>query len=195
MNAKRTYETVVTPAFRVSFPSLFQPVEYPVGSGKKKYAVTMYFPKTTDMTAFKMAIEKVARGNFGADVDLKTLKLPKFRDGDKPTETGKIIKEAAGCWVLKASSEEKNGPIKVVRADNPKIECLPADIYSGCWARAVIAVGPFNHPVGGRGVTLYLNGVQKIKDDQPFSGRPRVEDVFDAVAETPVAPSSESTPW
>lgn len=178
---KRIFETVITPAFRVSFPALFEPVEYPVGSGQKKYSVTMYIPKTTDLTSFKLAIKKVAVGSFGADIDLSTLKLPLFRDGDKPTQTGKIIAEAKGCWVVKATSKEK---IDVILQD--KSPATPDDMYSGCWARAVIAVGSYIHPVGGRGVTLYLNGVQKIKDDTAFSGRPRVEDVFDAIVSEPI---------
>jgi hypothetical protein len=63
-------------------------------------------------------------------------------------------------------------------------------------------VSPFVHKVGGRGVTIYLAGIQKLADDTTFSSRPRAEDEFDAVATgegsvpAPAAiPAGEKDPW
>ena len=185
--------TYQTPAFRVSYPALFEPKE--TLNGDKKFQLTMLFPKaetaqklkaanhpaaawvpTDDMKAFKQEITRVARGNFGPDVDLLGLKLTRFRDGDKPKDNGKIEENDKGYFVVRTTCNEKP---KCLRQDKTVITD-PSEIYPGCWARAILTIAPFSKP--SHGVTIYLAGVQKLADDTTFSGRPRVEDEFDAVA-------------
>src|SRR5574343_196708 len=175
---KKVFKPFITPNFRVSWPAVFEAKPDP--NGRLKYGVTMLFPKTTDLGGLKQAILAAAKEAFGEGVDMAALKLPKFRDGDKPTDTGKMLDGASGCWVLKASSSER--PDVVDQKRQPMVS--KDDFYAGCWARAQITIGAYSHPVGGRGIGLYLNNVQKVKDDTQFSGRQRAVDVFDEVAAT-----------
>jgi hypothetical protein len=216
MNDKQIRSTYTTAAFRLSYPALFEPVAVMGNEAKKKYSATMLFPKKSlvaTLTAQKhpaatwmpqdncaglyQEVVKIARANFGPDVDLKTLKLTKFRDGDKPKETsGKVDENEKGYIVLRASSDTRPD---VLRGDKTRIADA-AEVYPGCWVRAVLTVAPFVHKVGGRGVTIYLAGIQKLADDTTFSSRPRAEDEFDAVATGEGAgPASaigeEKDPW
>jgi hypothetical protein len=192
---KQVRSTYVTPAFRLSYPAIFEAVAVMGDETKKKFGITMLFPKKTTADALKAGkhpastwlpidncagfwaeILKVARGNFGPDVDLKTLKLTKFRDGDKPKDSGKVSDEEKGYIVVRSSSKDRP---QAMRQDKTYITD-PSELYPGCWCRAVLTVAPFLKPT--RGVTIYLAGVQKLAEDTPYSSRPRAEDEFDAVA-------------
>lgn len=216
-NNTQIRKTFQTPAFRLSYPALVEARETlnsRPGAPDLKFGCTMLFPKTalaTELKAKKHAaaqwvdvnsatglwaeIQAVARGNFGPDVAMDSLKLPKFRDGDKPKENGKLEESAAGCVVIKTSSKDKP---QLFRADKTPIT-EAGELYAGCWVRAVLTVAPFLKPQ--HGVTIYLAGIQKLADDQPFSGRPRCEDEFDAVASegtftgAPVGVESAKQPW
>lgn len=198
-NADKTIrQTYITSAFRLSYPALFEAKAVMGDENKKKFGITLLFPKKTTADALKAAkhpastwiaadncaafyeeIKKVARANFGPEVDLKTLKLTKFRDGDKPKETTqKIDENEKGYIVVRSISDTKPD---VLRADKTRIGPEQADeVYPGCWVRAVLTIAPFLKP--NRGVTIYLVGIQKLADDTTFSSRPRAEDAFDAVA-------------
>ncbi|MFA5186864.1 MAG: ssDNA-binding protein [Patescibacteria group bacterium] len=197
-NAKQMRVTYQTTAFRLSYPSLFEAKETlnsKPGAPDLKYGITMLFPKkaiaealkakkhpahlwiATDTCAgFWSEIVKVARGNFGPKINLAGLKLTKFRDGDKPKDSGKIEENEKGYIVVRTTSKDKP---QCLRQDKTVITD-PGELYAGCWVRALLTIAPFYKP--NHGVTIYLAGVQKLADDQPFSSRPRAEDEFDAVA-------------
>jgi hypothetical protein len=192
---KQVRSTYITPAFRLSYPALFEARAVMGNEAKKMFGITMLFPKKSTAETLKAAkhpastwlptdncmgmyaeITKIARANFGPEVDLKSLKLTKFRDGDKPKDSGKIEEQDKGFIVVKSSSKDRPD---CLRQDKTRITD-PSELYPGCWARAVLTVAVFLKPQ--RGVTIYLAGVQKLADDTPFSSRPRAEDEFDAVA-------------
>lgn len=187
---KRTY---MTPAFRLSYPNLFDAV--PDLSNRMRFNCVMLFPKAElvakykaenhpaapymspdNCSAFWNEIVAIAKSNFGPEVQMNTLKLVTFKDGDAPKPDGKVDETNKGHFAVRTTSKDKpdcRGQDQNVRADE-------GEFYAGCWVRAVLTVAPFFEPQ--RGVTTYLAGIQKIADDDAFSGRPRVEDVFDAVA-------------
>ena len=198
-NAKQMRVTYQTPAFRLSYPSLFEAkptLNDKPGAPDLKYGITMLFPKkavaealkaqkhkaaqwmsTDNCMGFWSEIVKVARGNFGPEINLQGLKLTKFRDGDKPKETsGKIEENEKGFIVVRTTSKDKP---QCLRQDKTVITD-PGELYAGCWVRGLLTIAPFYKP--NHGVTIYLAGVQKLADDAPFSSRPRAEDEFDAVA-------------
>lgn len=219
---KKVVETFHTPAFRLSYPVLFQPKPVMGNDSKLQYSITMLFPKAETVQAlknanhptsrwlddqnlngFKQAMIRVARGNFGPEVDLQSLKFPKLRDGNKPKPVSqKIDDNEKGYIVVRTTSNSKP---QVIRQDKTYIPEEKADeVYPGCWVRAVISISSFTHKVGGRGVALYFAGIQKLADDTAFSSRPRIEDEFDAVVEDPEAdvtdtpaqtPTPGADPW
>lgn len=210
---KATYHT---PAFRLSYPSLFEAT--PDMNGNLKFSITMLFPKKNMVAQMKKAnhpaakycaedncagfwleINKVLRANFGPEAKPADFKITAFRDGDQPKKNGKIDENAKGFIWTKATSNVKNPP-KCLRQDKTEIGKIDeGELYAGCWARAILTIAPFVK--GDRGITYYLAGVQKLADDQAFSGRPRVEDEFDQVAESVVSPVASApaaapvNPW
>jgi len=204
--SKQVRSTYITCAFRLSYPALFEPQPVLGNENKKKYGITMLFPKKSTAEALKAAkhpastwmptdncagfwaeICKIARANFGPNVNLKDLKLTKFRDGDQPKASGKIDDNEKGYIVVRSATDTRPD---CLRQDKTRITD-PSELYPGCWVRAVLTVAVFVKPQ--RGVTVYLNGVQKLADDTPFSSRPRAEDEFDAVATETAAADGSGT--
>jgi len=208
-NSGQVRSTYITPAFHLSYPALFEAVAVMGDETKKKFGITMLFPKKVKVAEYQKAthpaarymiddnckgfwqeIERIARANFGPEVDLRTLKLTKFRDGDKPKTNGKIDDNEKGFIVVRSSTNERPD---CLRGDKTRVTDA-SELYPGCWCRAVLTVAMFPRTAKSPmpGVTVYLNGVQKLADDTPFSSRPRAEDAFDAVAES--SPADASTP-
>ena len=161
---------VTTPLCRLAFPAVFE--TKPDLNGKEQYSVTMLFDKkTTDMSKLKAALLQAAKNGFGADVDLKTIDMKRIVDGDTKERS-----EFKGMWVVKAKTAI-NAP-GVVDAKLNKI-LDPTEIYSGVYAHVNVTAQVYKLP--SKGVTFYLNHVQKVKDGQPFAGGPVAQDVFSAL--------------
>jgi len=160
---------------RLAYPVLFEQ-KYNDLKKKDEWAVTMLFDKTTaDMTKLKQTLVQAAKNEFGPTVNLKELDLRRIIDGDTPNQKGEERRaEYKGQWIVKASTR-LNAP-GVVDAKMNKI-LDPTEIYSGVWANVNVTVKAYGQP--NRGVTLYLNHVQKVKDGEPIAGGPKANDVFE----------------
>lgn len=146
---------IVTPEFRVSFPSLDKPDE----RNGDKYVITMLFDKKTDIGALKAAAKSAAIAKWGDKIP-SGLASP-FADGDEKDCDG-----YAGHIVVKAKTK-----IRPTLLDRDKQEILdPREVYAGCYARA--SVVPFAY--GGKGTTFepgvafMLQAVQKLRDGEAF---------------------------
>ena len=168
-NTKQIRVTYQTPAFRLSYPALFEAVE--TLNGDKKFMATMLFPKAD--VAAKLKAEKHPAATWMPADNMKALYqevVRVARSNFGPDEKGYIV--------IRTTSKEKP---KCLRQDKTVIGPEGAsELYPGCWVRAVLTIAPFLKP--NHGVTVYLAGIQKLADDTAFSSRPRVEDEFDAVA-------------
>lgn len=175
-------DKIITPEFRVSFPVVFKPVAFTDANGvqqEPKYSMTMLFDKKTDLKDLKALVVKAGRAKWPEfDAWLKEkkpdgtpkIRLP-FRDGDaNPLEGYK------GTVYCSASSKLRPGLV-----DNNRQPILNAEqFYAGCYARAELTAYAYDVK-GNRGVALGLQNIQFLRDGQPFSGRSKAEDVFDAV--------------
>ncbi len=165
----------VTPEFRLSFPALAKPKAFQ--DQEPKYSLVMLFDNDPEVlkplkrAAFNAAVEK-----WGDNKDKwpKRLRWP-FRDGNEKPETqgyeGKVF--------VSASSKASAQPGMV----DQKLQAIldvEKTLYSGCRARAEVIAYAYDI-AGNRGVSFSLQNVQKLRDDTPFSGRKRAEDVFDSV--------------
>jgi hypothetical protein len=158
---------VVTPVCRLAFPHVFEKVTN--FNGKEEYSITMVFDKKTDMSTLKNALIKAAKNEFGEDVDLKTLDLKRIRDGNEMERD-----EFKNAWIVRAKTVLSQPG--VVDAQLNKI-LDPTEIYSGVYAIVALTAKAYTQP--SKGVTFYLNHVQKVKDGTPFvGGGSKAEDVF-----------------
>lgn len=175
----RATEVVTKKPVRLSYVFLNSPRKNDDGTDGK-YGATLLIPKTDKETlkAINAAIEAakeegIANGIKGA----KDFPSP-LRDGDgQRPRGGDYGPECKGMWVVSTTS--KNQPKVCDRSRNPILDS--SEIYSGMWANAMIKFKCFNVP-GNKGISCYLNLVQKVRDDQPLGGSaPKAEDVFDAI--------------
>ncbi len=189
---------VITPEFRASFPTLFQArkVNEQDPNEKAKFSIQMIFrvaetpeskqrgEKVVDLKPMKDAVIQILLRRLGPNWQEEVKKrkgdgsplyrLP-FRDGNA-VEKKDVDGYGVGTIFVSASSMYKPGVV-----DANKVEVInPQDLYGGCYARA--QVDPYWYTVkGNTGVTFGLNNVQKIRDGEPFSGREKAEDAFDAI--------------
>ena len=97
-------------------------------------------------------------------------------DGVRPSDGMPYGEECKGCWVFTASS--KDAPF-VVDAQVQKI-IDPTQVYSGMWGNVNVAFFAYNSN-GKKGIGCALNGVQKVRDGEPLSGRVTAEEAFPPV--------------
>lgn len=166
---------VVTGACRLSYEHLFTPWKGADGDRDPRYEVVLMIPKSDKATlaAIKKAIQAAIQEGLPkwGGSQPKGLKMP-IRDGDEADDNP----EYAGYYTLSVSSTRK--PSVVDQNVQPILDAT--EIYSGCWARAAIVAWPYNNS-GNKGVTFFVNHVQKIRDGEPFGNITRAEDVFDSV--------------
>lgn len=163
---------VMTPEFRVSFPHVFKPNAFQ--NQEPKYSVQMLFDKDIDLKAMKRAAKAAAVDKWGADKAKwpRNLRLP-FRDGnEKPDLDG-----YENVIFVSASSKQRPGVV------DQRLQAVTEEdgtFYAGCYARATLRAFAYD-AAGNRGISFGLQNLQKTRDGDPFSGRKKAEDEFDAV--------------
>lgn len=169
----------ITPEFRVSFPSVFEPKAFE--GQEAKYSITMLFGENIDLgkaasgstNSMKRIAHAAAVEKWGPDKEKwpRKLRMP-FRDGDEKQD----LEGYAGHIYVTASSKAQPGLI-----DQSKRPILnERDFYPGCYARAELIAFAYDK-AGNRGVSFSLQNIQKLRDGDSFSGRKNAEDVFEAV--------------
>lgn len=172
---------------RFSYCHLFQPQQRP--GQEPKYSVTILVPKTN--TAAKAAIDQAVNAAIEAGVPKAWggVRPPQpamcVHDGDgvRPSDGVPYGEECKGCWVFTASTKDK--PFVVDGQVQPIID--PTQVYSGMWGNVNVAFFAYNNS-GKKGIGCALNGVQKVRDGEPLSGRVTAEEAFQPVA--PAAPAA-----
>lgn len=168
MSDKATVRKVVTPEFRVSFPSVFEPRKKRYeDSGKEveNYELSLLFAKDADLSKLKEAAKLAAQDEWGSNLP-KKLESP-FKDaGDYEYEGYE-----AGMVLIRTNT--KNKPGVVDQNLQPILDA--SEFYAGCYARASIVAVAYEHKnkdgaVQKRGVKFYLNNVQKLRDGERFGG-------------------------
>lgn len=167
---------IITPPFRGSFVHLAKP-RAAAPDAPEKYSMMVVLP-TSDpecaacLTRLQEACNAAALAKFGGKLP-KKLRLP-FRDGDMEDNRP----EWAGSVVFPVSASVEFRPQVVDKDLNEIID--PAELYSGAWYRVSLRAYAWDNPVGGKGVSLGLVNVQKLRDDEPFSGGVKAADEFAA---------------
>lgn len=173
---------VKTPVGRVSFPFVFEP-DTDDDSGKEKYRCSLLFKKKTDLTKMKKALFYAAKFGFPgkSEKELKDMVNAVFRDGDGKEN----LQGYAGHWFVTASSKDQ--PPVVQKDEDGALTKLTTkqEFYAGCYAVAMLVAAPYGHTKesqkftkGKKGVTFYLNGLEKKGDGAKFGGGPSVQDMF-----------------
>lgn len=178
---------IITPVFRGAYAALFEPrgIKGDANS-KKKYSIAMLFPKGTNFDLLKAEVKAVAAEKWGVKGEEVYKKQQNsnraiFKDQGESDAAG----FEDGCIFLQASNEKKPG--LVGRKAGPDGKTLveitdPEAVWSGDYFIATIRVFAWEHPVGGKGLSLSLQNLQLIKKgDRLGGGRASPSDEFEAM--------------
>lgn len=169
-------EDIKTPLARLSFVNLLTPGKKINNKTKKEvddYNCNLLFPKATDLSAMKKAAADAAIAEWG-DKAAKliadgVIKSP-FLDGDGKEainkKTGDRYEGFEGTTFLRVGTQQKP---KLV---NKKVEPIvdKEELYSGCYAYAVVHAFTWANEQNGRGVSFGLSMVQVVKDGDRLGG-------------------------
>lgn len=167
--------SILTAQGRLAYPWLFktQPAQ---NGGEPKYGCSLIFPKAADLKKLADAVEDEAVKKFGKDYKTKIGRLAKpFKKtedypkmGFDPEEYPVFIRASSG-----SRPQVVDGKLTEVTE--------PEQAYAGRWARITVRVFAYDK-AGNRGVSLGLQNVQILRDDERVGGgRARAEDEIDAV--------------
>lgn len=168
--------TLLTPEFRVAFPKVFKPERNDL-NGKDEFSLVALFPKDADLSALKAAIKQAAINQWGQKLP-PNLRNP-LRDGEeKRKDDGSISAGFEDALFATMKCQKRPGVV------DEKVQDIidESEFYGGCWARANVHVKAYDQK-GNKGVSIYLNHVQKVRDDDSFGqGRVSAQQTFEPVA-------------
>lgn len=170
---------LVTPKFRVSFPCVFE-AKSAFDGQPKRYSLTMLFDKAALakdpeqkklFDAMIQAVKDAAREKWGDKIPAN-LRNP-FRNGKEKEQF-----QGYGEGVVFVVTTSQTRPGLVNNQLQPIIEA--EEFYAGCYARATVNAYAYEK-MGNAGVSFGLHNIQKLGDGEPFSGRTKPEQDFDAI--------------
>ncbi len=176
----------MTPPFRVSYPNVFKAKKNDL-SGQDEYSIVALFPKDADLKPLVAAAEAAMKAEWGEDKKKwpANIRSP-FRKQEERAKTDettgrKVLPSGytEGAVFLNLKSKQKPGLVNQKREDIID----DTEFYAGCWARATVSCYAYDKK-GNRGVSFGLQNIQKVKDDEPLSGRTTAQDDFEALTET-----------
>ena len=164
---------LITPEFRGSFVHLDKPSRMQGDpDSEPRYQILIALPKDGPFwDEPEDANDAAAKAKFNGKIPPK-FKSP-IKDGDdEPYDNLK------GCLFVNASNSRRPG---VVDEDlNPVMD--GDELYSGAWYRASINAWAWSHATGGKGASISLNNVMKIRDDERYDGGTSAEEDFSSFA-------------
>src|SRR5262245_51522360 len=169
---KTSINTMWLPIGRLSYPHLLEPKLPPgeIDPKKAKYQTSIILQKTADLRPLRSWIAEAIKDKWGGKpVKIKDPILPhaeKTADQDLAREFPILIR---------CSSDYK----PIVAFPSGEGCDSPEQIYPGRWARVSVRLYPWDHPVGGKGVSIGLSNVVLLDDDTRLGGgRAKLEDEF-----------------
>ncbi len=172
---------VVTGRVRLSYCHLMEPRKVNL-KDDPKYSTAIIIPKSDKATlraikaAQEIAREEGKSSKWGGRIPKNLAYTLKDGDNEEVTDLERNP-EYEGCYYMNVSSGTTRPGI-VGRDLEPITDS--EEIYSGIYARVSMTAFPYDFQ-GNKGVSFGLNHVQKVADGEPFGGRARAEDDFDAL--------------
>lgn len=173
-------DNIITPEFRGSYCNLVTPRVPGRKSAKQdpdkkpKYGMLIVLPKDDSETKkfiarLKAAIDAVCVAKFGKPIPHNKLKDFPIRSGDDDEN-----EDFAGHILIPASNTFKPN---IIDEHGQKL-FDEESLYSGAWYRAGIYPWAWDHELSGKGVSINLNTVLKVRDDEAFTSKANAEDDF-----------------
>jgi hypothetical protein len=188
--------TLLTPKFRVSFPSVFEKSSFEGSAGR--YSVTGLFQPSgfsddekAKWSAIRKRLDDVCIEKFKKSLNDMVKANPSFKVCGLPTvltpkgqtiwyrrgETKPDIDGYGPGIAFFVMASTKRRPNVVDGKGQPITIENEGDFYAGCYARASVLPYAFDNKFG-KGVSIGLGNLQKLADGESFSGFSTAEDDF-----------------
>jgi hypothetical protein len=166
---------------RLSFPDLFEAVEFKAGDGKPRFNATFLIePGSANDKAIQAAIKEEALAKFGkkADALLKQWE----NNSQKYCYLDGNTKEYDGYEGMMYLSCHAKAKPTIVDKDRTRLEPEDGKPYAGCYVNAMVSI--YAQAGENPGIRAGFSGVQFARDGDAFGGgRPASPDDFDDLAE------------
>jgi len=187
--------TVTVGEVRMSYVNVWEPQARP-GSSDERYSVTVLLPKTNAQAKAMLDAAINAAIEDGVAAKWNGVRPPQIAicvhdgDGVRPSDGQPYGEECRGMWVFTATSKQQ--PFIVDAGVQPILN--RADVYSGCWGRVNVTFFAYNNN-GRKGIGCALNGIQKLRDDEPLAGRITPEEAFGTPQPAYAQPAPQANPF
>jgi Enterobacter phage Enc34, ssDNA-binding protein len=164
--------TMLLPAGRLSFPSLFEKKAVPGAAEETaKYSTAVMLPKDCDLRPLVAWIDRTAKAKWGPE-SLGKIKRPILKHAEKNADV-ELTTEFP--YLIRCSSQlEPN----VAFANGDRCS-TKEEVYGGRWARVSVRIYGWEHRLNGRGISLGLSNVLLLDhDDRLGGGRVSIESEF-----------------
>ncbi len=158
------------PSARLSFPSLFNMASFG-GESTGRFEATFILDKKVHASTIReieSAISKLQKEELKGKIPSDRICIKDGDEMDRPEYQGKMT--------IKASTKKR--PLVIDRDKTPLTEDDNV-IYAGCYVNAIISLWAQNNNYGKR-VNAQLDGVQFVRDGEPFGDGAASVDEFDA---------------
>lgn len=169
-------ERCTTPPCRLAFPKLITP-EKNERTGQNQYKATLLFRRDDPGVKELMRVAlKVAKDKWGEKIPKGVAKRDLAKQSGWPFRDQGDFDEykgfEPGALMLSVASTTPPG---FVDRNRETLVDPASEIYPGCWVRVTLACATYDTD-GNKGVTFYLNNVQKLKDGPRLDNRIDAED-------------------
>lgn len=175
---------------RTSYVNVFTPQARP--GQEEKFSLTCLLPKgdiagkAAIDAAVGDAVAQGVKGKWNGQQPPVLNICVQDGDGPRPSDGMPFGPECKGMWVFTASCKANQPPFVVDGQLNNIID--PREVYSGMWANVNVSFFPYNSN-GKKGIGCALNGLQKLRDDEPLSTRVTAQTAFSKLPAAPAAPA------
>lgn len=189
-----------TPECRLSYAGGLFKTRAQSEGGRETFNCTLIFPLSARAELEKHVAACIV-GEWGekgiARAKAGLIKSP-FLAGDgkeaRSKKTGEINPGlGADVFFIRPSAGKDRPPFVIWKS--PNIQEAEANVYSGCYGKAVLNVWAWSHPTNGDGVSFGLQGFQKLREGEHLGGGGGAdpEQYFEQVEDAGEAPASVTT--
>lgn len=169
-------EDFKTPECRLSYASgLYKATPVNAGDKRLTYRATLIFPKSARPELEKHVAEviKTQWGPAGLERAKKGLVKSPFLDGDGKEARNKSTGDlhpgmGPDVFFIRVSANEERPPH--VRWKDPNLQETEANVYSGCFGKAVISAFSWHNDSSGDGVSFGISMFQKLREGDRLGG-------------------------
>jgi hypothetical protein len=173
--------TFILPKGRLQYPNLFKARAMKGESEERAmFGTSIILPADVDLRIAVDIVARVATEKWGPVKGISSrIKRPFLKHAEKSDDAELT---ATFPFLIRTSSKIK--PTVLYSSQEPCTQ--EEEVYSGRWARLSVRAWAWDHPTGGPGVSLGLNNCLLLEPDDRLGGsKPRAEDEFAGMFETP----------